>query len=158
MPLIQGKRLNTVLIQSTLCSARENYINCNTDIISCFCLLKVLVMKLRRLLEYLRGTMDMVLTLGADDLNSLHTWVDASYAVHPDMRSHTGGVISLGTGAVLCKSAKQKLTTKSSTEAELVGSTDYNMSAIKLEKNGRSSAGRQSRHIDIRYFFLKDRI
>ena len=35
--------------------------------------------------------------------NSLHTvrwWVDASYAVHLDMKSHTGGCMSLGTGAL----------------------------------------------------------
>jgi hypothetical protein len=140
--------------------------------------------KLKRLLEYLNGTLDLKLTLGADDLSSIRTWVDASYAVHPDMKSHTGGVISMGTGALLCKSTKQKLNTKSSTEAELVGATDYlpstiwskmfmeaqghgitanifeqdNVSAIRLEKNGRASAGKQSRHIDIRYFFMKDRV
>jgi hypothetical protein len=100
------------------------------------------------------------------------------------MRSHTGGVMSMGTGALICKSSKQKIHTKSSTEAELVGASDYlpntiwtkmfleaqghkivenlfeqdNESAIRLEKNGRSSAGKQSRHIDIRYFFIKDRI
>ena len=33
-----------------------------------------------------------------------------------------------------------------------------NESAIKLQSNGRSSAGDKSRHIDIRYFFIKDRI
>jgi hypothetical protein len=32
-----------------------------------------------------------------------------------------------------------------------------NESAIKLEKNGRSSAGPRSRHINIRYFFIKER-
>ena len=32
-----------------------------------------------------------------------------------------------------------------------------NESAIKMEKNGRSSAGPRSRHIDIRYFWIKDR-
>ena len=32
------------------------------------------------------------------------------------------------------------------------------MSAMKMEKNGRASAGQKSRHIDIRYFFIKDRI
>jgi len=32
-----------------------------------------------------------------------------------------------------------------------------NESAIKLEKNGRSSCGPKSRHINIRYFFIKDR-
>jgi hypothetical protein len=32
-----------------------------------------------------------------------------------------------------------------------------NESAIKLEKNGRMSAGQKSRHINIRYFWIKDR-
>ena len=74
------------------------------------------------------------------------------------------------------------MNTKSSTEAELVGADDVladvlwtrnflihqgypsqttlllqdNTSAIQLEKNGRESAGKRSRHIDIRYFFIKD--
>jgi hypothetical protein len=140
--------------------------------------------KLKRVLEYVNGTMDLTHTLGADDLGTFRTWVDASFAVHPDMKSHTGGVTSFGTGGFLCKSSKQKLNTKSSTESELVGASDYlpntlwmkmfmeaqgypisqcffeqdNESAIKLEKNGRSSCGPKSRHIDIRYFFIKDRI
>jgi hypothetical protein len=33
-----------------------------------------------------------------------------------------------------------------------------NQSAIRMEKNGRASAGQKSRHINIRYFFIKDRI
>jgi hypothetical protein len=32
-----------------------------------------------------------------------------------------------------------------------------NQSAMKLEQNGRASCGQKSRHIDIRYFFMKDR-
>jgi hypothetical protein len=117
-------------------------------------------------------------------LGRLRTWVDASYAVHPDMRSHTGGAMSFGIGAFLCKSTKHKLNTKSSTEAETVGASDYlpntiwaknffgaqgytlrenfleqdNQSAIKLETNGRLSAGPKSHHIDIRYFWMKDRV
>lgn len=140
--------------------------------------------KLRRLLEYLHGTLDFSLVLGADNLGTIYTWVDASYAVHADMRSHTGGVISFGTGGILCKSSKQKLNTKSSTEAELVGASDYlpstvwvmhfmaeqgypilrshfaqdNESAIKLAKNGRVSAGQRSRHINIRHFWITDRL
>ena len=99
------------------------------------------------------------------------------------MKSHTGGVMSFGIGGFVCKSSKQKLNTKSSTEAEVVGASDYlpntiwmqnflreqgyelnesvyhqdNESAMKLEKNGRSSAGQKSRHIDIRFFWIKDR-
>jgi hypothetical protein len=92
--------------------------------------------------------------------------------------------MSLGIGGIVCKSSKQKLNTKSSTEAELVGASDYlpntvwvkmfleaqgykveesfleqdNESAIKLEKNGKMSAGPRSRHIDIRFFWIKDRV
>jgi hypothetical protein len=60
-------------------------------------------LKLHRLLEYISGTLDMVLTLGADNLNSICTWVDASYAVLPDMKSHMGGVMSMGTGVLTYK-------------------------------------------------------
>ena len=140
--------------------------------------------KLKRLLEYLYGTYDLPLILGADDIHTLYTFVDASFAVHEDMKSHTGGVITFGRGGIACKSAKQKLVTKSSTEAELVGASDYlpstlwvqhflqgqgfphatsyfeqdNQSAIRLERNGRASAGPRSRHINIRYFFITDRL
>jgi len=55
----------------------------------------------------------------------MKTWVDTVYAVHHDMKSHTGGVMTVGTGVLNAKSAKQKLNIKSSTEAELVGSSDY---------------------------------
>ena len=59
--------------------------------------------KLERLLQYLKGTLDLSLCLGADSLKKIKTWVDASYAVHGDMKSHTGGAISLGRGAIMCK-------------------------------------------------------
>jgi hypothetical protein len=100
------------------------------------------------------------------------------------MRSHTGGVLSMGRGAIYGTSTRQKLTTKSSTEAELVGVSDIlpqvlwtryfleaqgydindnllyqdNKSAILLEKNGKMSSGKRTRHINIRYFFVTDRI
>jgi len=90
--------------------------------------------------------------------------------------------ISLGRGALMCKWTKQKLNTKSSTKAEVVGSSNYlpnviwaemilaeqgyelpdnvfnqdNQSAIRLEKNGQASCGQKSRHINIRHFFMKD--
>ena len=41
------------------------------------------------------------------------------------MRSHTGGIISLAWGALHTKSSKQKLNVKNSTEAELVGMSEY---------------------------------
>ena len=56
--------------------------------------------KLKRLLEYISGTLDDEYVVGADDLGKLRTWIDASYAVHPDCKSHTGGAMSFGTGAL----------------------------------------------------------
>jgi hypothetical protein len=33
-----------------------------------------------------------------------------------------------------------------------------NQSAIKIEKNGKSSGGQKTKHMDARYFFIKDRL
>ena len=51
-------------------------------------------------MRYLRGTELLPLTLEADDTHVMRWWVDASFAVHPDMKGHTGGVLSMGKGAV----------------------------------------------------------
>ena len=79
---------------------------------------------------------------------------------------------------------KEKLNTKSSTESELVGVDDLmpqilwtilflqnqgfkmrenivyqdNQSSLKLENNGRGSSGGRTQQINIRYFFVTDRI
>ena len=134
--------------------------------------------KLKRLLQYLNATIDMTHTLSIDNVCVVKTWVDAAFATHQDMRSHTGGYITMGKGSLYSSSKRQKLTTKSSTEAELVGASDFlnqtlwtvhflkaqgfevhtseyhqdNQSTMKMEKNGRQSAGQRSRHINIRYF------
>ena len=140
--------------------------------------------KLRQILKYTYKTIDLPQIIGAENINMLQTWVDAAYAVHNNMQSHTGGIISLGHGVISSKSSKQKINTKSSTEAELVGACDFipntlwvkwflekqgydiqtnifyqdNQSAILLEKNGKQSSGERLRHINIRYFFIKDTI
>ena len=72
----------------------------------------------------------MVLTLSADALNILKWYVDASFAVHADFKSHTGSVMSMGKGAITMMSHKQMLNTKSSTTAELVGAD--NVSTMML--------------------------
>jgi hypothetical protein len=51
--------------------------------------------------------------------------MDVSFAVHNDFKSHTGGVMTLGAGAIQMISTKQRLNTKSSTEAELVLLDDF---------------------------------
>jgi hypothetical protein len=72
-------------------------------------------------IKYLRLTISIPLILGWDGTGQLRWSVDASFAVHKDMRSHTGAVLSLGQGALMSMPLKQKINTKSSTEAELVG-------------------------------------
>jgi len=140
--------------------------------------------KLRRVLQYLKGTIGLTLTLGADDLSKMKSWVDVSYGVHADCRSHTGGCASFGWGVLLTLCQKQRLNVKSSTEGEIVGASDYlpnmiwarmfleeqgifleentlfqdNQSAMKLELNGRMSSGKKTKHIDNRYFWIKDRV
>ena len=140
--------------------------------------------KLVRLLRCIKGTLDLTLTLSADNLNILKWWVDGAFAVHPDMRSHTGGSFTMGEGMLVNVSTKQKLVTRSLTEAELVATNDVlpqiiwtryfleaqgygvtvnrlyqdNMSAMLLETNGRWSSSKRTKHINIRYFFIKDRV
>lgn len=110
--------------------------------------------------------------------------IDAAYGVHEDGKSHTGSCVVIGDiGAVHCKSTKQHIVTKSSTEAELVGLSDStnqgfyirnfiiaqgytqnpmkiyqdNMSCMALMKRGRA-AGERSRLVDIRYYWVKERV
>jgi hypothetical protein len=140
--------------------------------------------KLLRLMEYLNGTKDEVLFLSADDLHVIKWYVDASFAVHEDFKSHTGGAMTFGRGVPISISRKQKLNTRSSTEAELVAVDDVsnlilwtklfldeqgyrvsrnllhqdNKSAILLEKNGKRSSSKRTRAINIRYFFITDQV
>ena len=76
--------------------------------------------KLSQILKYLSGTRDIVLTLESDGIEKVKWWVDAAFAVHHDMKSHTGGMMSMRRGALYSTSSKQKINAKSSNEAELV--------------------------------------
>ena len=57
-------------------------------------------------------------------------YIDAAYGLHQDGKSHLGLIISIGSGAVSSKSTKQKLVTKSSTESELVATSDFASDAL----------------------------
>ncbi len=140
--------------------------------------------KLGHLIEYLRGTIEMPLILGADNSGILNWYVDASFAVHPNMRGHTGAGLTLGRGYPIVCSTKQKMNTRSSTESELVGVDDMmpsilwtrqflkmqgygvsdnvifqdNKSTMLLERNGKASSSKRTKHINVRYFFITDRI
>ena len=140
--------------------------------------------KLVRMMKFLKQTVKDHLTLKADGSKTLKWHVDASFAVHPDFRSHTGATMTMGKGAVTSVSRKQGLNTRSSTEAEVVAADEIvgsmlwsklfleaqgygvqdnilfqdNKSAMLLESNGRKSAGKRSRHLNIRLFFVTDQV
>jgi hypothetical protein len=150
--------------------------------------------KPKRVIQYISGTIHLPLVLGWDESGMLVWSIDASFAVHMDMRSHTGYCLTMGTGALVSGSVKQKITTRSSTESKLVGVDgtitfiewislfmkcqvkDYpgsdplkmlgtknlakqdNINTIKLAVYGRRSCGQRTRHINIRYFYITDKI
>jgi hypothetical protein len=72
-------------------------------------------------MKHLNDSKKRRLTLSAGNLCCIKWHVDASFAVHPDFKSHTSATMSFegGKGTAQSASRKQKLNTKSSTEAEL---------------------------------------
>jgi hypothetical protein len=92
--------------------------------------------------------------------------------------------LSMGQGAVYSPSTRQKLLARSSTESELVGIHDVlpdilwtkivleakglpvvenvlhqdNQSCLLLAKNGRQSSSKLTKNLNLRYFFVKDKI
>ena len=140
--------------------------------------------KFARTCKYLHSTRHMPLILEGCSLNSIKWYIYVSFAVHHNIRSHTGMTMKMCKGCIYGASGIQKINTKSSTEAELVGVSDAlpqviwprnflraqgyhindsvnyqeNHSTIRLYNNGRASSSRRTCHIDIRYFFFTDRI
>jgi hypothetical protein len=141
--------------------------------------------KLRRLLGYLLRTKERGIVLRIGEHMTVKAYIDAAYGVHQSSgKSHTGCAIVLGEGGPLyAKSGKQKIVTKSSTEAELVGLSDTasqalhlrnfvieqgydvgpailyqdNLSCMALMKRGGPGSER-SRHINIRHFWLAEKV
>ena len=75
-------------------------------------------------MNYIQGTIGLTLILSIDKSGNINWHVDAAFVVHKDMRSHTGGLMAMGKVGAYLQSRKQKLDTKISTEAELVGVDD----------------------------------
>ena len=62
--------------------------------------------------------------LSANNSGTIKWWVDTSFAVHDDMKKHTGGTMFLDHGSVYCASVQQKIATRSCTESKIVGVHD----------------------------------
>ena len=76
--------------------------------------------KLRHVIEYLNGTVDMCLTLEAYEDMSPNWSMDASYGVNGDCKGQSVGSFTLGKVSIHALLCKEKINIKSSTEAELV--------------------------------------
>ena len=140
--------------------------------------------KLGHIIQYLKSTRDLPLVLGASNTGVLHWHVDVSFATHQNMRGHTGGSLSMGTGCAVATLTKQTCNVCSSTIRELVAVDEMiaqifwtrlfmqaqgikvtdnilyqdNRSVILLERNGRASSSKRTKHIEICYYYVADRI
>jgi len=125
--------------------------------------------KLTRVMQYLWAHKDLTITLEPGEQQNW--WVDSSYAVHPDMCSHSGIVLSLGKGAAYSTSCKQNrnqiqlddamgqiLWTRNFLIGQGINTTTAtniyqdNKSTILLAENGKGSSSRCTKHLDVRYF------
>jgi hypothetical protein len=89
--------------------------------------------KLLRVLGYLKSTVSKVLYLRATGAVQVRAYVDAAYALHSDLKSHTVVIIFVGQTIAYVSSKKQKCMSKSPTEAELIGLSD-NLGLVELFK------------------------
>jgi hypothetical protein len=135
------------------------------------------------ILRYLYGSKDLKLTHKCIGKSSLQVYIDASYAIHEDAKSHTGSLVYSGKNLIHGTSNKQKVIAKSSTEAEtnsvygemstieslrelhieLTNDNDPvlikqdNMSAIHLMTKG-DGLSNKSRHMRVRYYYIKEKV
>jgi len=117
-------------------------------------------------------------------LRILKWYVDGSQYMHWDHKRHAGAIFTLGEGVVSSHSRKVKLNTQSSTKTELVvadmympkmpwslyfmQSQGYNIEIIELcqdnkstqllKNNGCFLSEKRTKHIKVKFFFIKDRV
>jgi hypothetical protein len=141
--------------------------------------------KLDRVIRYVRDHLGTGITLTAAGENKnvvVTAHIDASFGCHDDAKSHTGVCITLGQGPVYVRSVKQRIVTKSSTEAELVALSDEaglifhvedfltaqgytcdiiigqdNQSTIQMIST-TTKENMRTKHIKVRYFWLRERV
>jgi hypothetical protein len=139
--------------------------------------------KAARFVGYVESTRNLTLRLRCYLPPKISAFIDASFATHPNMRSHSGVCLTMGVGAFYSKSTAQKLNSTSSCHAEMVAlakcmqqglwskyfiedqgyppspitAFQDNQSTIKLMENGRPTSG-LSRHIRIGYFWVHNLI
>ena len=137
----------------------------------------------KRIFRYLKGSTDKGIVYKTGEAGVLHVYSDADYASDPATRRSVSGMVSLYSGgAVSWASQRQKCVSLSTTQAEYIAASEAakevvwlsrlyneiavlksvptlfvdNASAIKLVKNPEFH--KRSKHIDVRYYFIRERV
>jgi hypothetical protein len=71
-------------------------------------------------MNYLKATEDEIPKMSTNNSQTIKWYIDLSFAVHKDMRSNTGAIITLGKGAIISNSTKQKVNARSLTESKMI--------------------------------------
>jgi hypothetical protein len=91
-------------------------------------------MAVKRILRYLKGSLELKLSLGGNDI-SMVGFCDADWAGDTnDRQSTTGYVFFVGRGAISWKCKKQPTIALSTTEAEYMATSQYTKEAIWLRQ------------------------
>lgn len=141
------------------------------------------VMKLKRVLRYVKGTVNMGIVFSANRDSYLKCYSDADFGgCKKTGRSTSGVVVTFAGGAVSWLSKRQQLTATSTTEAELVAANEAvkeiiwlmrlfenmgcpkqvpvlqidNQSTIRLCHNPENH--HRTKHISIKYFFIREKV
>jgi hypothetical protein len=125
--------------------------------------------------------MGLRMAFNSNDQLSYYTYIDSSHGIHQDMRGHSGVCITFGGACILGKSTKHKINSKSSAESELIALSDHAGIAIHGQRFLKSlkidtaciiyqdntstkemitnqNINDKSKHIKIRYYWLKERV
>ena len=135
-------------------------------------------------MKYIIGTRNLPLILSSNGCGILKWCIDESFVVNPNMKEHTGDSLLIRRLFTIISSTKNKLNTQSSTKTYIVA-VDYCMPAVLwtiywlnyqgygvfenifyqyneisfvMENNGKYSSRNFTKHINIRYYFVTDRI
>ena len=90
--------------------------------------------KLNRVLMYINGTKENMITLSCSGPLRVSAHVDVAFGSHDDGKCQTGVTHHLGEAVVLAKSKKQKMVAKDSTEGELIGLTDRVDGVLRVDE------------------------
>jgi hypothetical protein len=123
-------------------------------------------------------------TLCRDNSKIIKWYFDGAFAVHTDMKIHTGAVMTLGKGILNLVSTKQKVNSRSFTEAEFIAVNNIiskvlwvklymeeqdqeirmniiylnNQRSMKMELTGKTSSGKRTMQFNMKYYYITDLI